>query len=201
VPAILFEYEMNMNPHGQLKGKQWQLSIISQQKRQQYYLCFKEVFRNPLYIVLAVTGFVLFWIMFNVFDQLLFFSPMWSFYIRPDAVKDFIITNITAVLIGIVISINIYVIRNTKLGFNNSLFSGSILSIASSGCASCSSLAVLFVSMFGSMGTEAVGFLTNYQIPLRIISIVILLWGLYSTITKISKPCILPHSESNNLET
>jgi len=46
-------------------------------------LAFKMVFRNRLYIAIAAGVFVTFWIVFNVFDQLLFFSPVLTFYL-PD---------------------------------------------------------------------------------------------------------------------
>ncbi|MGN6708768.1 MAG: hypothetical protein ACTHKF_05410, partial [Candidatus Nitrosocosmicus sp.] len=63
-------------------------------------LAFKIVFSNPVYIVISISVFVVFWIMFNTFDQLLFFSPILSFYIPDDAVNGFIITNITSFLMG-----------------------------------------------------------------------------------------------------
>jgi uncharacterized membrane protein len=56
-------------------------------------LAFRMVFSVPLYIGIAAAIFTTFWIIFNTFDQLLFFSPVWSFYVPDDA-----ITNITSVL-------------------------------------------------------------------------------------------------------
>ena len=71
---------------------------------------------------------------------------------------------------GILVTMNVYVIRNSKLRLDKSMVTGSILAIASSACASCNRL-------------------TNYQTPLRMISIVILLWALYLVQNKITKPC------------
>jgi hypothetical protein len=132
-----------------------------------------------------------------VLDQLLFFSPVWSFYVRPDAVNDFIVTNIIAALIVIVISIDVFLIRNSRRIFDKSLLSGSMLSIVTSGCASCSSISIIFASMFGSLGTATIGFLTNYQTPLRMLSIIILLWALYSAVKKMSRPCTLTYSNGS----
>jgi hypothetical protein len=42
-------------------------------------LAFKMVFSHPVYIAIAAGVFVAFWILFNVFDQLLFFSPVLTF--------------------------------------------------------------------------------------------------------------------------
>lgn len=161
-------------------------------------LAFRMVFRNHLYTAIAAAVFVGFWILFNVFDQLLFFSPLLTFYLPDDAVTGFIITNITSALMGILVAMNVYVIRNTKIRLDKSLFSGSILGIASSACASCSSVGFLLISTFGGFGIVATDFLTNYQTPLRLVSIVILFWALYSIHNKITRPCILDDKYSKN---
>ncbi len=153
-------------------------------------LAFKMVFPNPVYIAIAAAVFTTFWIVFSVFDQMLFFSPVVTFYLPDDAIAGFILTNITSVLMGILVAMNVYVIRNSELKLDKSLFSGSILGIASSTCASCSSIGFLVISTFGGFGVIATDFLTNYQTPLRIVSIGILIWALYSVHNKITKPCI-----------
>jgi hypothetical protein len=156
-------------------------------------LVFRMVFSNPLYIAIAAAVFTTFWIIFNVFDSLLFFSPIVTFYVPDDAVTGFILTNITSVLIGILVAMDVYVIRNSmKLKLDKSIFSGSILAIASSACASCSSIGFLVISTFGGFGIITIDLLTNYQTPLRVISIVILLWALYLVQNKIIKPCAMP---------
>jgi hypothetical protein len=128
-----------------------------------------------------------------VFDHLLFFSPIVAFYLPDEAVTGFILTNITSVLMGIPVALNVYVIRNSmNLKLDKSIFSGSILAIISSACASCSSLGFLVISMFGGFGIIAIDLLTNYQTPLRMISIVILLWALYHTHNRIIKLCAIP---------
>ncbi len=135
-------------------------------------LAFKMVFQNRLYIAIAAAVFTTFWIVFNVFDQLLFFSQVVTFYLPNDAIAGFILTNITSVLIGVLVALNVYVIRNSRLKLDKSFFSGSILGLASSTCASCSSIGFLVISTFGGFGIIATDFLTNYQTPLRIVSIV-----------------------------
>ena len=92
---------------------------------------------------------------------------------------------------------NIYVIRTSKLRINkSSLFTGSLLGIVSSACASCSSIGFLIISTFGGAGIIATGFLTNYQIPLRLLSIVIMIWALYVVHNKITKSCLLNNSDN-----
>ena len=152
--------------------------------------CFKMVFSKWIYVLIAGSIASIFWILFNIFDQLLFFSPIVIFYLPPDGVVGFILTNITSILLGIVVSMNIYVLRHSKLKISvRSFLSGSSLSVLSSTCASCSSLGFLLVSTFGGAGIAASTFLSNYQTPIRILSIALLIWALYSISSKLTKRC------------
>jgi hypothetical protein len=60
-------------------------------------LAFKMVFPNHVYIAIAAAVFTTFWIVFTVFDQLLFFSPVVTFYLPDDVIAGFILTDITSV--------------------------------------------------------------------------------------------------------
>ena len=139
-------------------------------------LSIRIVFSNSAYIILAGAIAIGFWILFSVFDQLLFFLPVLVFYLPHDAITGFILSNITAVIMGIVISMNVYMLKHSKLKISKSLFSGSTIGILSSTCASCSSLGFLLISTFGGLGIVASNFLSIYQIPLRLVSIGILIW-------------------------
>ena len=72
----------------------------------------KLVFSHWEYIALAGTIAIIFWIVFNVFEQLLFFSPIVVFYLPEDAISGFILSNITLILLGMVVSMNVYVLRH-----------------------------------------------------------------------------------------
>jgi hypothetical protein len=157
---------------------------------------FQLVFSKWMYVAIAIALAGIFWIIFNVFDQLLFFSPIITFYLPEEAIVDFILSNIAAALIGVVVSMDVYVLKHSKIlkkkvGFA-SLFSGSTLGVVSSTCASCSSsIGLLLVSTFGGVGITASAFLSNYQIPLRILSILLLIWALYSISDKLKKGCTI----------
>lgn len=156
------------------------------------------VFSNRFYVAIAVVVAVMFWIIFNVFDGLLFFSPIVTFYypLPEDAVPGFILSNITAALVGIVVAMNVYVFRNYKVKFGTSLFSGSTLGTISSMCASCSSVGFFLVTMFGSAGVAASSFISNYQWPLRVIAIGLLIWAYYSAHRRITASCLLNHGSN-----
>ena len=152
---------------------------------------FRIVFSNPIYAIISAITTILFWIILNVAEELLFFSPIWIFYLPDDAMFDFILTNITAILVGIVVSTNIYIIRNSKLNLSKSLFSGTSIGLLSSTCVSCSSIGFALVSTFGGIGILISNFLSVYEIPLQIISIAILIYAIYSSHNRITKRCLL----------
>ena len=177
-----------------MSDKKFKPSIITSQNS--LILSFKMVFSRWLYIIIAVMVASVFWILFNIFDQLLFFSPIIIFYLPDDAIASFIISNITAILLGMVISMNIYVFKHSKLKKNiASLFSWSSISIISSACASCSSLGLVLVSTLGGIGLTALTFLSNYQLPLRILSIALLIWAYYSISNKLTKSCLINYGK------
>jgi hypothetical protein len=143
------------------------------------HLAYRQVFSKLIYITIAGVTAAMFWIVFNVFDQLLFFTPIFIFYLPPDAVAGFVISTLNSILLGVVISMNVYILKNTRLKFSKSLLSGASLSVISSGCVSCSSFGFLLASTFGSSGVIISNFLSNYQIPLRLLSLVVLLCAIY----------------------
>jgi hypothetical protein len=152
---------------------------------------FKIVYgSNPiLYIGLAVLVFVLFWIFFNVFEELLYFTPIFYFYISDDAIVGFILSTASAILLGVVIPMNIYLLRNSSIKLDKSLISSSFLTLITSVCASCSSIGFIIISTFGSAGIIATAFLTNYQTPLRLVSLGILVLALYTVCRRIVNSC------------
>lgn len=154
---------------------------------------------NPIfYIGLTILVFTLFWSLFNVFDDLLYFSPILYFYLPNDAIVGFILSTVSALLLGVVISMNFYLLRNSKIRLDKTLVSSSFLMILSSACASCSSIGFVIISTFGSAGIIATTFLTNYQIPLRIVSIGILILSLYTILRKTTRNCSLDNDKYNN---
>jgi len=134
--------------------------------------------------------------MFNVLGELLFFTPVFVFYLPSDAIPVFILSNIISVLMGIVLSMNVYVLKNTKVKMNKSSFLGSTVGMAAGGCASCSTVGFVLLTSFGTVGVAASTFLSVYQIPLLIVSIALLLWAYYSIHNKLTKSCMLRENKT-----
>jgi hypothetical protein len=102
----------NNNNHHKNKTMPLLLSFLSSLLAIPCFILYatKTVFSNKKYILLAFSIATTFWILFNYIDQLLFFFPIPSFYypIPADAIHGFVISNVTAPLLGMVISINVY---------------------------------------------------------------------------------------------
>jgi hypothetical protein len=153
-------------------------------------LSFRMVFSKWQYILIAFITTIAFWIVSSIFDQLLFFTPIVIFYLPDDAVIGFVLATITSILLGIVVSMNVYIFKCAKLKIKTaSFFSGSSLGVLSSTCASCSSLGFFLASTLGAVGVTASNFLSNYQTPLRLVSIALLIWAYYSTSNALMKNC------------
>jgi hypothetical protein len=173
-------------------------SSSSSEGQSSLILSFKIVFSNLAYIIFAAITGVTFWIVSSIFDQLLFFYPIIVFYLPDDAVVGFILVNIIAILLGIVVSMNIYVFRHSKIKIRStSLLSASSITLLSSICVSCSSLGFFLISTLGAVGVTASAFVSNYQTPLRVLSIALLIWAYYSISNKLTKSCMKDYPNSS----
>lgn len=149
------------------------------------------VFTKRSYIALAVAVSLGFFILFNTLDEYLFFSPILVFHVPPDAVANFSLSIAITTLLGIVISMNVYMLKKLHLGLKGapSWLSGSFIATATGACG-CTSLGFAVISTFGGAGILASSFLTNYQIPLKIASLAILSAAYYSVHKNMIKTCI-----------
>jgi len=151
----------------------------------------RMVFSNKSYAALAAAIAVTFWTIFNVLDGLILLSPFNFYYPMPaDAVPGFFLSHVTAALVGVVVSMNVYMFRNLRAkGGKAPFLSGSALGTVSSMCAGCSSVGFYLAATFGTAGVAASTFLSNYQLPLRLVAIGLLVWAYYSVHKRIAKSC------------
>ena len=171
----------------------------------------RTAFSNPLYLIIgSITG-IVFWVVTNTFDSILFFSPFLAFYVPSDMLGIFFLSCINSTLVGILVNFNLHIIRNLKLRISKSALSGTTISIISSTCASCSSLGFLLISTFaftiastfGGLGFVITNFLSGNQILIREISTLVLLFAVCTCYIKIRNNCKLPyryqiHEKSSN---
>lgn len=151
----------------------------------------RMVFSEKAYVALATAIAAGFWVLFGVFDQLLFLSPVIAFYIPADAYAGLALSIATSALLGIVLSMNVYIFRNSKVKVGASLFSGSALSVASSACAGCTSAGFFFATTFGVAGAAATSLFIEYQLPLRLAGLALLGWAYYTTHRRLLQSCMI----------
>ena len=144
------------------------------------------VFSNKYYVAIAVSVAVLFWVLLNILDQLLFFWPALLFYLPSEKMLSFTVSTLTSATIGVVASMNIYHIMNSKR-VNTSALPGASFAVATCACAGCSTVGLSLLPILGSAGAIGIAFFAQYQEFLRLISLGILYWSLFSIYRQIIK--------------
>lgn len=149
----------------------------------------KTAFSNPLYIIIATVTGLVFWIVTNTFDNILFFSPFLAFYVPNDMLGVFFLSCINSILVAVLVSFNLHIIRDLKLRISKSAVAGTTISVISSACASCSTLGFILASMFGGLAVVVSNFLSGNQTIIREISTLILLIAVCTCYIKIRESC------------
>ena len=140
--------------------------------------------------MLAVTIFVCMFIPLSILSEFLFIEPFVIFHVVEDRIASFVLIASISLMSAIVIPMNIYRIRTLQK--SRSKIGGSIVGSiigASAGICSCGPIGFSIISTFGAVAGTATAFLTNYEIPLRLISLGLLCLVYYTTAKSISVEC------------
>ena len=126
----------------------------------------------------------------SILSEFLFIEPLFVIHVIEDRAFSFTLLVAISIMSAVVIPMNIYRIRTlqkstTKIG--GSLL-GSIIG-ASAGICSCGPIGFSIISTFGTVAGTATAFLTNYEIPLRLVSLGLLCLVYYTTAKSISVEC------------
>ena len=148
------------------------------------------VFSSYSYVLLAGIIFVCMLIPLSILSEFLFIEPFFVIHVIEDRTFSFTLLVAISFMSAVVIPMNIYRIRTlqkstTKIG--GSLL-GSIIG-ASAGICSCGPIGFSIISTFGTVAGTATAFLTNYEIPLRLVSLGLLCLVYYTTAKSISVEC------------
>jgi len=141
-------------------------------------------------VILAGIIFVCMFIPLSLMSEFLFIEPFIIFHVIEDRIVSFALIVSISLMSAIVIPMNIYRIRTLQKSMIK--ISGSILGSiigASAGICSCGPIGFSIISTFGAVAGTATAFLTNYEIPLRLISLGLLCLVYYTTIKSISVEC------------
>lgn len=148
------------------------------------------IFSQSKYIILAAIIFAGLFIPLSILSEYLFLSPYVIMHIDQDRVLGFVLIIAVALLSGLVLSMNVYRIKalqNSRKNIGGGLI-GSIVG-ASAGACSCGPVGFAIISMFGAAGGIATAFVINYEIPIRLVALAILVYTYYATTRAISFEC------------
>ena len=150
---------------------------------------FKLVFSNYRYSTISLL--ITFGLFFSlsIVSEYLFIEPYVVFAVYPDTAFNFSLIVIISVLAGMVVGMNIFRVRLVKkVRKIGSSITATIIG-ASAGACSCGPIGFSIITTFGTTGSIASSFLTNYEIPLRLISIAILVLVFWITLKSLSREC------------
>ncbi len=121
--------------------------------------------------------------------EFLFFEPYLLFYVPEYEVPTFVLLLVISILTGLVLSMSIFRIRFLQAS-TKKLRSGLLGSFIGAGAgACCGGIGVALISIFGAVGGVATSVLTNFEIPLQIISIAILVFTYFMIVRDLNKEC------------
>ena len=150
----------------------------------------KLVFSNYKYLILAVIISVGLFVPLSIISEYIFLKPYLVMNVPSDRAFGFSLIVAVSVLSGMVIAMNVYRIKtlhNQARKMGGGLF-GSIIG-ASAGACSCGPIGFAIISTFGTTAGIATAFLSNYEIPLRLVALAILGFTYYTTTKSLSVEC------------
>ncbi len=125
-------------------------------------------------------------------SEYIFLEPYVVSHLPSGTEFGFALIVILSGLSALVIPMNIYrinILKTSKQKMGGGI-SGSIIGAAAGAC-SCGPIGFAVISTFGSVGATATAFLTNYEIPIRIITIAILVVTYFTTVKSLKIECKL----------
>ena len=152
----------------------------------------KLVFSNVKYSVLSSIIFVTMTLGLLIMSEYVFLEPYVVSHLPSGSELGFILILIISSLSALVLPMNIYrinILKRSKQKMGGGIF-GSIIGAAAGAC-SCGPIGFAVISTFGSVGATATAFLTNYEIPIRIVAIIILVVTYFTTIKSLKAECRL----------
>lgn len=152
----------------------------------------KLVFSNYRYLALSCMIFTGMLLSLLIISQHIFLSPYLTGHIPQGTELGFSLILVISIFSGLVIPMNVYrvsLLKNSKTKVGGSIL-GSIIG-ASAGACSCGPLGFAVISTFGTIGSVTSSFLTNYEIPIRLVATLILALTFYTTIKSIKAECKL----------
>ena len=150
----------------------------------------KLVFSNYKYVLLSFSIFIPMVIGLLILSEYIFLEPYVVSHLPTGTEFGFILIIILSALSALVIPMNVFrinILKTSKQKMGGGVF-GSIIGAAAGAC-SCGPIGFAVISTFGSVGATATAFVTNYEIPIRLIAIGILAITYFTTVKSLKNEC------------
>ena len=148
------------------------------------------VFSNLKYLLLSLVIFSTMLVGLLILSEYIFLEPYVVSHIPSGTEFGFVLIVTISALSALVLPMNIFrinILKKSKRKMGGGIF-GSIIGAAAGAC-SCGPIGFAVISTFGSVGATATAFLTNYEIPIRIIAIGILTITYFTTVRSLKIEC------------
>lgn len=120
------------------------------------------------------------------------------FYVAEYEILNFLSIVVICALTGLVLSMSIFRIRFLQASTKKlrSGLVGSIIGVGAGAC--CGGIGVALISIFGAVGGVATSVLTNFEIPLRVASIAILVFTYFMIVKDLNRECKVKFDKFRN---
>ncbi|QLH03108.1 hypothetical protein C5F47_05865 [Nitrosopumilus cobalaminigenes] len=148
------------------------------------------VFSNLKYLILSLVIFSSMLVGLLILSEYIFLEPYVVSHLPSGTEFGFVLIVTISALSALVLPMNIFrinILKKSKQKMGGGIF-GSIIGAAAGAC-SCGPIGFAVISTFGSVGATATAFLTNYEIPIRIIAIGILAITYFTTVKSLKIEC------------
>ncbi len=148
------------------------------------------VFSNPKYLLLSVVIFSTMLTGLLILSEYIFLEPYIVSHLPSGTEFGFVLIVMISALSALVLPMNIFrisILKKSKQKMGGGMF-GSIIGAVAGAC-SCGPIGFAVISTFGSVGATATAFLTNYEVPIRIVAIGILAITYFTTVKSLKIEC------------
>ncbi len=162
----------------------------------------KSVYSDIFSWIISVSLFSTLFIFMISARGFLFFEPFFAFQLPVDWILSFVLIIIVSGLIALVTSLAIFQIRTIKANSTKTGTGivGSVIGVGAGICTSCGQIGFSIISTFGVMGAASLSFLTEYEIPIRLLSISILSGTYFVMIKGMRKGCKVNLNNDNMMK-
>ena len=139
---------------------------------------------------MSFTIFVSMLIVLLILSEYVFLEPYVVSHLPPGTEFGFLLIVTLSALSALVIPMNIFrisILKSSKQKMSGSILGSVVGSIA--GACSCGPVGFAVISTFGSIGATTTAFLTNYEIPIRLIAIAVLTVTYFTTVKSLKIEC------------